>query len=246
MNDDTLVLCYHALSERFPAALSTTPRRFERQLRLLARRGYRGVTFSQAAARPAGRTVAVTFDDGYRSVARLGLPILRRLGWPASIFVPTDHVGSSQPMSWPGIDRWMGGEHEHELRPLGWPELAELVGEGWEVGSHTCSHPHLTQLDDEALARELGASRARCEAELGRECATLAYPYGDVDERVVRAAAAAGYKAAAALPVGPSRRGPLECPRVGVYFKDNLARFALKSSARVRRARGALLADTVE
>jgi len=154
MSDDTLVLCYHALSERFPAQLSTTPERFARQLRHLARQGYEGVTFTGAVGPTTGRKVAVTFDDGYLSVLRLGLPILDKLGWPATIFVPTDFIGGDLPMSWAGIDRWVGGEHERELLPLDWEELKALADHGWEVGSHTCSHPRLTELDDDSLTRE--------------------------------------------------------------------------------------------
>src|SRR3954452_15915050 len=69
---DTLVLCYHAISETWPAALSTTPERFEAQLDLLLRRGYRPQTFT-AAIKGATRkkTFAVTFDDAYRSVLEL-------------------------------------------------------------------------------------------------------------------------------------------------------------------------------
>ena len=238
MNDDTIVLCYHALSERFPAQLSTTPARFAQQLRALARRGYRGVTFSEAVQRPPGRTVAVTFDDGYRSVLLLGLPILTELGWAATIFVPSDYIGAERPMSWPGIDRWLGGEHEHELIPLDWSELRSLAATGWEVGSHTCWHPRLTSLDDHALTRELEESKRACELHLGGPCRSLAYPYGDVDERVVRATAAAGYEAAAALPGPAAAANPLEWPRVGVYHKDTQARFALKCSPLVRRLRG--------
>lgn len=238
MSGDTLVLCYHALSERFPAQLSTTPERFSRQLEMLARRGYRGVRFSEAVRRPPGRTVAVTFDDGYRSVLQLGLPILDELGWPATIFVPTDFIDGQVPMSWPGIERWLGGEHEGELLPLSWEQLRTLAGHGWEVGSHTCSHPRLTELDDETLARELGESRSACELHMRRPCESLAYPYGDVDARVVAAAAAAGYETAAALPHRPGPERALEWPRVGVYFKDSLGRFALKSLPLVRRLRG--------
>ena len=84
---DALVLCYHALSEDWPAALSTTPERFAAQLRLLERRGYRGVTFSELVAGGEGKRVAITFDDAYRSVGRLAKPILDRVGFPATVFV---------------------------------------------------------------------------------------------------------------------------------------------------------------
>ena len=69
---DVLVLCYHAVSERWPAPLSVTPEQLDRQLSLLHRRGFHGVTLSEAlAGLPADRVLAVTFDDAYRSVRDL-------------------------------------------------------------------------------------------------------------------------------------------------------------------------------
>jgi peptidoglycan/xylan/chitin deacetylase (PgdA/CDA1 family) len=230
---DVLVLCYHAVSERWPAALSVRPSALAAQLRLVRRAGYVGTTFTRAVQDPpAPRTVAVTFDDAYRSELTLAAPVLRELGWPATIFAPSDHVGHG-PMSWPGIEQWVGGPHEAELTPLGWDELGGLAEEGWEIGSHTCSHPRLTQVDDEALDEELRRSRATIEERLGRPCTSLAYPYGDLDDRVAAAAGAAGYEAAATLAGGPD--APLRFPRVGVWHGDALWRFAIKAAPPVRR-----------
>jgi len=235
---DVLVLCYHALSEHWPADLSVTPARFERQLRLLVERGYRGATFHQAVtAPPAGRTLAVTFDDAYRSVHELALPILSRLGLPGSVFCVSDFAGREAPLSWPGIDHWIGDQHEPELIGMSWSELGRLADEGWEIGSHTRSHPHLTELDDAALAGELRGSRESCEQHLGRPCRSLAYPYGDVDERVIKAAAEAGYEAAGTLPRRLVGGGPLAWPRVGVYHADSERRFRAKVSPPLRRLR---------
>src|SRR4051812_32579817 len=175
---DVLVLCYHALSPDWPAHLSVTPERFEEHLELLVGRGYVGATFERAITDPPGaRTVAITFDDAYSSVLELAFPIMRRLGLPGSVYVPTDWPGNSRPMAWPGIDRWLGTPHEHELRCLSWDQLEELAQEDWEVGSHTCSHPHLTRISDAQLSDELERSRAACEEALGRPCASIAYPY---------------------------------------------------------------------
>jgi peptidoglycan/xylan/chitin deacetylase (PgdA/CDA1 family) len=235
---DVLVLCYHALSPDWPAALSTTPERFREQLELLLARGYRGATFAEALAAPAGgRTFAVTFDDAYRSVLERARPIMDELGVPGTVFVPTDWPDREEPMRWPGIDQWLGGPHEQEMLCLGWDELRALAGAGWEVGSHTCSHPHLTGLDDAALERELVASRDVCSEKLGRPCRSIAYPYGDVDARVVEAARSAGYELGASLPKRFASRDPLDWPRVGVYNADDLRRFKLKVSPLVRRIR---------
>lgn len=237
--NDSIVLCYHALSPTWPADLSTTPERFERQLELLMSRGYHGGTFSEVVDSPMNRRlVAVTFDDAYRSVIELGLPILERFGLPATVFAPTDFIGCERPMSWPGIDRWIGGPHEHELTPMSWSQLGKLAAAGWEIGSHTGTHPHLTQLDDETLSNELTRSKAACEEHLGAgSCASLAYPYGDVDDRVVAAAALAGYRAAAALPARQHARGALQWPRIGIYHVDGEARFRLKISSQLRSLR---------
>ncbi|HEY1358246.1 MAG TPA: polysaccharide deacetylase family protein [Thermoleophilaceae bacterium] len=234
---DVLVLCYHALSERWPADLAVTPDRFEEQLEELVGRGYRGVTFSEALADGDGgeRRLAVTFDDAYRSVIELGRPVLDRLGLPGTVFVAADFLGSAEPMAWPGIDRWLAGPHEGEMMCMDREQLLELAGAGWEIGSHTSSHPRLPALSDELLAAELAGSRARLEDQLQLPCPSLAYPYGDVDRRVARAAGEAGYETACTLRAWELRRDRLLWPRVGVYQGDTLERFRLKVSPLARR-----------
>lgn len=233
---DVLVLCYHAVSERWPSDLAVTPAQLHAQLSHLLARGYRGATFTAAVTQPPARkTLAVTFDDGYRSVRERALPVLERLGVPATVYVPTAWAGSDRPMTWPGIDQWAGGPWEDELRPLSWDELRRLGRAGWEIGSHTRTHPHLTGLDDARLLDELAGSRQHCERETGRPCTSIAYPYGDADARVIAAADRAGYRAGAALPLRAHRPRALEWPRLGVTREDSLARFRRQSSPLVRR-----------
>jgi peptidoglycan/xylan/chitin deacetylase (PgdA/CDA1 family) len=238
---DVLVLCYHAFSERWPAPLAVSPASLRAQLELLVERGYRGATFSEAVVSPSkGRTLAVTFDDAFLSVREHAEPVLSSLGLPGTVFVVTDFAESGGALSWPGIDHWHGGLHEGELGGLTWEQLRDLDRRGWEIGSHTCSHPHLTRLDDHTLSRELLASREACEHALGGRCTSLAYPYGDVDERVVAAAGAAGYVTGAALPRWAGKPSPLAFPRVGVYNSDSRRRFRLKVSPAVRSLQRAL------
>jgi len=236
---DVLVLCYHGVSDTWPVDIAVTPRNLEAQLERLVSNGYRGTTFADAVTSPPfERTLAVTFDDAYLSVLELAFPILDALELPGTVFAVTDFADSGRSLIWDGIDVWAEGDHADELRGLSWAQLADLDRAGWEIGSHTRTHPRLTRLDDEALAKELVASRAACERALGRPCRSFAYPYGDVDRRVVAAAGRAGYVAAGTL---PSRLEPspsaLDWPRVGVYRGDSLARFGIKASATVRRLR---------
>ena len=236
---DALVLCYHALSPDWPAVLSVTPERFERQIETIAARGYRSVRFTDLVedGAPAGKSVAITFDDAYRSVHRIAWPLMRRHGLVGTMFVPTDFPGTERPMSWSGIDHWVEGPHAPDMVPMSWEELRELRDAGWEIGSHTCSHPRLTSLDDDELARELRVSREACEEHMGEPCPSIAYPYGDVDERVIRAAGEQGYRTAGTLPSVMERPRPLAWPRIGVYHEDHHRRFLLKVSPLSRKIR---------
>lgn len=233
---DVLVLCYHGLSETWPAGTSVRPEDFERQLTLFVERGYRGATFSEALTTPpAERCLVVTFDDAHRSVLEVAAPIMAGLGLPGTVFVPTGYADTERAMGWDGYDRWVGTEHEHELRCLGWEELRALAVAGWEIGSHTRSHPRLSSLDDAEIAAELRESRHECEKTMGLDCVSVAYPYGDYDDRVTRLAAEAGYRFGATVPREPRVPLPLEWPRVGVYHGESAFRIALR--ARSRRLR---------
>lgn len=231
-----LVLCYHALSARWPAPLASTPQQLRSHLEHLAGHGFVGATFTDAVlGRAGGRAVAITFDDAYRSVLEIGAPILEEIGWPATVFVPTSFPARREPMCWDGIDHWLGTEHEDELLPLDWDELRGLRDRGWEIGSHTCSHPHLPSIGDADLRRELEDSRATVLEEIG-SCASIAYPYGELDDRVVRATRAAGYTTGAALADRADVLSEtLRWPRVGVYRPDEPRRFRLKISRPARR-----------
>ncbi|MDQ4129539.1 MAG: polysaccharide deacetylase family protein, partial [Actinomycetota bacterium] len=237
----------HAVSERWPEPLSVTPERLEGQIRSLLRHGYRPATFTQAVvAPPAARTFAVTFDDAYRSVVSLALPILSALGLPGTVFACTDFVGSEAPMT-VGLDRWIGSPHEPELVSMSWGELALLAGAGWEVGSHTRSHPRLTRLDDASLEAELSGSKQRCEDRLGGPCTALAYPHGDFDSRVVTATGEAGYLTAATTFAGRLDAPPrLQWPRINVARDDGGWRFRLKVSRTMRRVRSLRGWETVD
>jgi peptidoglycan/xylan/chitin deacetylase (PgdA/CDA1 family) len=240
-----LVLCYHALSEDWPATLSTTPALLHWHLRRLLGRGFHARGFTDTVLASDGqRTMAVTFDDAFRSVRTLGVPILQQLGVPGTVFVPTDHVGGT-PMRWPGIDAWTGGPHERELVGCTWEELAELADTGWEIGSHTCSHRRLTTLSEHEVRAELVDSKAECEDRLGRRCRSLAYPYGDHDERIVRATRRAGYSAAGTLPGRFEAVDVMQYPRVFVSRADTRLRFAVKTAALTLLARQSALWNLV-
>lgn len=240
MSADVLVLGYHAVSETWPWRFSVAPSALRAHLRHVRSRGYRSVTFTEALRVRSGRVVAVTFDDGFRSVAEVAAPILKEEGFQGTVFAVTDQVGCA-PMRWEGLEGWLGTEHERELDGASWHDLQELSRAGWEIGSHTRTHPALTDLPAQDLARELEGSRAAVEAALDVACTSLAYPYGAVDERVVSAAGAAGYAAAACFPPRFPRPRALDWPRVGVYRDSTALRFAVEVASPVRILRSSRL-----
>jgi peptidoglycan/xylan/chitin deacetylase (PgdA/CDA1 family) len=235
---DVLVLCYHAVSPTWSARLSVTPEALEWQLKTLIRRGWRGATFTEAVLDPPWqRTLAVTFDDAYLSVLERALPLMSELKLVGTLFAPTDFMDKRQPLGWTGIDHWAQTADAPELQSMNWDDLRRLLEAGWEVGSHTGSHARLTRLDDGALQDELERSQQCCTERLGRPCRSIAYPYGDTDERVARAAQRAGYQCGASLSSSLTPLGPHRWPRVGVYQRDQPWRFWLKVNGLVRRAR---------
>ena len=239
---DVVVLCYHAVSPSWEADLSVSPDQLERQIGHLLGRGWRPVTFAEAVLDPpAARTLSITFDDAFASVNRYALPILERHGAPATVFAPTAYMDGGARFAWPGVEHWEQTPSANELEAMDWVDLRRLAEKGWEIGSHTRTHPHLTQLDDAALRQELEASRGEVTDRLGRECRTIAYPYGDVDERVVAVARSAGYLAGAALSTALTRLGPHRQPRVGIYRGDSWARFGLKMVRPMRELRASRL-----
>ncbi len=235
---DLIVVCYHATSPAWSSELSVMPERLERQIEMMLRRGYCGVTFSEAVTSPTrGKMMAITFDDGYRSTFDVAFPILQRFGIPATLFVPTAFVGLETPMSWPGIDHWADSTDGDDLRCVNWDQVGQLAAAGWEIGSHSRTHPLLTTLTDEGLDHELAVSREECEAGSSSPCRAIAYPYGDVDVRVIEAARTAGYLNGAGLPIHPCPAYPLDWPRVGIYRSDDKRRHQLKVSPLMRQLR---------
>jgi peptidoglycan/xylan/chitin deacetylase (PgdA/CDA1 family) len=78
-------------------------------------------------------------------------------------------------------------------------DVRRLVDEGHEIGFHTRWHEHLTELCDAELREAMSEGRADLEELVGSPLTVLAYPFGDWDVRVARAAEEAGFTAAYAV-----------------------------------------------
>jgi peptidoglycan/xylan/chitin deacetylase (PgdA/CDA1 family) len=172
--------------------------------------------------------VHVTFDDAYRDILGV-LPLLEQLRLPTTVFASTAYADDGRALDVPEL-AGDAGALPAALATMTWAELREIAERGVEIGSHTVSHPHLTQLADDELDRELRESRTRIEDELGRPTRLLAYPYGEHDARVHAAAQRAGYAAAFAQWPGSSVRNDYALPRVSFYRADSLRRAMFKTT----------------
>lgn len=179
------ILTYHSLDEG-SSALSLSPELFRRQMQFLKDAGFAVIDLvelakilGEGAALP-DRAVVLTFDDGFESFYTSAFPVLCRLGFPATVFVVVDYVGRKN--NWPGQPSWV------ETRPLmNWRQLSELSRHGIAIGSHTLTHPILSELDSEGLWREIYLSKARLEERLGGCVQAFSYPYGIYSPMMKRA-----------------------------------------------------------
>jgi len=177
------ILAYHSVGQPLMGHNDVPPKLFRRQLEWAAARGYRFVPASDIA-RTGGQPMdlAITFDDGLRSVMTEAAPILKDFAAPWSLFVVTDWSEGASPWSTDEV--------------LGWRDLERLAADGAEIGSHSASHPDFGQLDGPSAREELERSHAMIEARLGFAPISFAIPLGQSANwtpTAMREARAAGY-----------------------------------------------------
>lgn len=128
-------------------------------------------------------TCVITFDDALLDFYTTALPILKDFGYPATLFIPVGLVG--QHAGW--------DSHDPSKLLMNWLQLERC--QQWKVtfGSHSVRHIRLTECSEDRLEQELVESLQTLKSKLDNVFPALAYPGGYHNERVRKAAAAAGY-----------------------------------------------------
>jgi len=124
------------------------------------------------------RPVVISFDDGYETVYQNAFPIMKEMGFTGIMYLVGTYVGANGYMDA--------------------SQVKEMTTVGWEVGSHSMTHPHLPTVEDQ-IGYEAGHSKTFLESKIGVNVETFAYPYGEIDEFVVGKVAEYGYFAAVGL-----------------------------------------------
>jgi peptidoglycan/xylan/chitin deacetylase (PgdA/CDA1 family) len=217
------VLMYHKVNDRPGNRMSVPVGLFDEQMDHLRELGYVPVGLQAVLdyylgglPLPPG-AVLITFDDGFRDNLEHALPVLRRYGYPAVLFVPIGYLDDSRPLP-----------HEERLAAsglvngtLGWDELAELEAGGVRIESHGISHRPLSELEIDEAAREILLSKLKLEEALGRQVRAFAYIKGsELDYRPVHLSLLrqAGYELAFTSVSGANgpRTDPLRLHRYNV------------------------------
>jgi peptidoglycan/xylan/chitin deacetylase (PgdA/CDA1 family) len=176
------------------------------------------------------RLAAITFDDGFEDLYTCAFPALRRLKLPFTAFLTTGYLEG-------GRDVFGWSPHYANLCPLTWQQVREMASAGCSVGSHTHSHPRLSDCAIAQVKQELTRSKWILEDRLGVEVTALAYPFGqphDYDRRVMSIASKVGYSYALTglQSCLTSIGNRYEVPRVMIDARDDREDFAQKITGR--------------
>jgi len=124
------------------------------------------------------KPVVITFDDGYEDAFTNAFPIMQSMGDIGVLYIVGNYIGSAGYLS---AD-----------------QIKAMIANGWEIGSHSMSHPHLPA-DHDILTFEAGQSKSFLASISGVDVKTFAYPYGESDPVVFDRVSEYGYLAAVGL-----------------------------------------------
>jgi peptidoglycan/xylan/chitin deacetylase (PgdA/CDA1 family) len=226
------ILFYHRISdERDPLAVRVD--RFREQMEWLAEQGFRALDVVaawrtltqhhgvQGTGGPGQRVIGLSFDDGYRDVAENALPVLKGLGFSATVFIVTGAVDGTVRFGW----------YERQPELLGWADIEHLdLTSGLCFEAHSETHANLLTLGPDAARGELARSKATLESHLGRPVGGFCYPAGLYGSRERRLAAECGFELAVSSEPGANdaRTDPLLLKRTQIEPGDHLYDFRAK------------------
>ncbi len=205
------VLVYHTISsppEPMPADADISPERFEQQLRWLSRWS-NVVPLEETLRAESRRSIAITFDDGYRDNLTVALPLLEKFRLPMTLFVTAGFLGRKDFLS------------KEELRELSRHPLVT-------IGAHGLWHRHFNRLIPDDARFELVESRRLLEEITGQTVDLLAWPYGECNAELEALSAECGYRASWSVWKGTNSAHSRW--RVPLGRKDDLVRFVAKAS----------------
>lgn len=186
------ILLYHRFGPTVADGMTITTPVFESHMKYLKDNGYRVIPLRQLiehyrgkAPAPGPKSVVIVEDDAHKSVYSDMLPVIRKYGYPVTVFTYPSAISNAK-------------------YAMTWDQLRELKKTGlFEFQSHTYWHPNFKKERRKLSAKALEAlvmtqlrkSKARLETELGSKVDMLAWPFGIYDDYLIAKASEAGYVA---------------------------------------------------
>ena len=192
------ILMYHKINpDRRSGGLGlrVPPQEFAWEMAYLKKNGYHTVDMGtvlnhyQNGAGIPKKPIIITFDDGYQDNYLYALPILKKNGFTATVFVITNTIGGFN-------DFDLKAKIEPKNKMMNWSEIRAMDANGITIGSHTLDHPHLTKITPSEAKRQIIESKKLLEKGLGKRVRYFCYPYGDVNPAIVQWVKESGYEAA--------------------------------------------------
>lgn len=217
---DIPIINYHKISSHSDVGItSRKPLDFNNDLALLSELGYQTITFRDIALNKSlpTRPIILTFDDGYKSILENAYPIMKKFGFTGVVYIPTDYIGQTN--DW---DVQLAGKRFSHLTEN---DLRFLHRQGFEIGSHGCSHRSLLAMKQSEAQRELNESKIKIEELLDASVYSISYPFGMFNEALLKRARESGYQFGVAAVFFKTRQlngfSPLAIRRLNVYRMDS-------------------------
>jgi len=181
-NDRVPILIYHSI-DASGSVISVSPAKFKEHMGALKSQGFQTISLSQvvecirAGRKFPEKSVAITFDDGFKNNYSVAFPILKEFDFMATIFLVSGQCGKGN--QW---DRQTKNIPRLDL--LSWAEIIEMSDKGIEFGAHTVNHADLSKLSINKAAEEITHSKSTIQERLKKDVLFFAYPYGRENEQI--------------------------------------------------------------
>lgn len=182
------ILMYHKIPDVAIDSVNkifVTKQTFEKHLKFFKFRGLTPITFKDYIDFREGKKniktfpqkpIILTFDDGYTDNYSNLLPLMEKYAYKGVIYFLGDFDVTH--------NFWDADKGDHRDEIMSKAQKKVFVEKGWEIGSHTLTHRHLTELTENEVFDEILTAKNNLEKELNTHIVSFAYPYGDLNEMV--------------------------------------------------------------
>lgn len=186
---EVVIFAYHRFGNSKYPSTNISLENFEKHLSYLKKNNFKILTFGEAVDYINNseigyleKVACITIDDGYKTFRSNAMPLLKKYGFKATLFINSESVG--------------GGSY------MDWKELKEVYGQGIEIGNHSHSHAYFLNKAKKERIEFFKKDIQKCQEEINSKLGfypdIFAYPYGEFDLEMKDALRELGFKAAAA------------------------------------------------